>query len=63
MASGLGNAAIAVRLHLSAKTIANRISRIYSKLQVADRRRVIELVHHRTGERPTRSPSAAIRGL
>jgi DNA-binding NarL/FixJ family response regulator len=56
MALGLANAAIAARLHLSAKTIANRISRIYGKLQVADRRRVIELVHSRTRERGDRPP-------
>jgi len=62
MASGLGNAAIAARLHLSSKTIANRISRIYSKLQVADRGGVIELVHSRAGGRGDRSPLALISG-
>ena len=60
MALGMSNAAIAARLHLSSKTIANRISRIYGKLQVADRGRVIELVHSRARGRGDRSPLALI---
>lgn len=45
MASGMRNADIAARLHLSTKTVANRISLIFSKLQVAHRGEAIELVH------------------
>lgn len=37
MAQGLTNGAIAERLYLSPKTVRNRISEIFSKLQVADR--------------------------
>ncbi len=37
MARGLGNARIAADLHLSAKTVRNHASSIFTKLQVADR--------------------------
>lgn len=37
LAQGLTNAAIAERLSLSAKTVRNHVSNIFSKLQVADR--------------------------
>jgi DNA-binding NarL/FixJ family response regulator len=45
MVSGMRNTAIAARLHLSPKTVANRISLIFGKLQVAGRAEAIELVH------------------
>lgn len=41
MASGLDNASIAARLSLSGKTVRNRVSAIFSKLQVADRAQAI----------------------
>ncbi|SDG24271.1 DNA-binding response regulator, NarL/FixJ family, contains REC and HTH domains [Lentzea fradiae] len=41
MASGLDNASIALRLSLSGKTVRNRVSAIFSKLQVADRAQAI----------------------
>ena len=37
MAAALPNAAIATRLGLSPKTVANHLSSIFTKLQVADR--------------------------
>ncbi|WP_309119583.1 response regulator transcription factor [Paenibacillus sp.] len=37
LAAGDGNAAIAVRLHLSVKTVANHVANILNKLQVSDR--------------------------
>jgi RNA polymerase sigma factor (sigma-70 family) len=37
LAQGLTNSAIAERLGLSTKTIRNRVSDIFAKLQVADR--------------------------
>lgn len=59
MASGMRNADIAARLHLSTKTVANRISLIFSKLQVAHRGEAIELVHrirHRRAAESSREP-------
>lgn len=44
VAAGMGNTAIAARLHLSPKTIANRISVIFGKLHVPSRAAAIELV-------------------
>ena len=41
IAQGVSNAAIAVRLCLSPKTVRNHISNIFSKLQVADRAEAI----------------------
>ncbi len=41
MASGLDNPSIAHRLSLSSKTVRNRVSAIFSKLQVADRAQAI----------------------
>ncbi len=41
IAAGLSNAEIAARLVLSAKTVRNHISNIFSKLQVADRSEAI----------------------
>lgn len=41
IASGLGNAAIAVRLGLAANTVSNHISNIFGKLQVASRAEAI----------------------
>jgi DNA-binding NarL/FixJ family response regulator len=41
LAQGLTNAAIAERLSLSAKTVRNHVSNIFSKLQVADRAEAI----------------------
>ncbi|TWP52661.1 response regulator transcription factor [Lentzea tibetensis] len=41
LASGIGNAEIAHRLSLSPKTVRNRISSIFTKLQVADRAQAI----------------------
>ncbi len=41
LARGRSNAAIAVELSLSVKTIANNVSNIFSKLQVADRSEAI----------------------
>lgn len=61
MASGMRNAAIAARLHLSPKTVANRISLIFSKLQVADRAEAIELVHRTRRGRAAESPRELIR--
>jgi len=61
MASGLRNAAIAARLHLSPKTVANRISLIFNKLQVADRAEAIELVHRTRRGRAAESPRELIR--
>ena len=37
--AGLGNSAIATRLGLSPKTVANHLSATFAKLQVADRSR------------------------
>jgi len=44
VAAGMGNTAIAARLHLSPKTIANHISVIFGKLRVTSRASAIELV-------------------
>jgi DNA-binding NarL/FixJ family response regulator len=41
MASGLDNPSIAHRLTLSGKTVRNRVSAIFTKLQVADRAQAI----------------------
>lgn len=41
MASGMDNASIAFRLSLSGKTVRNRVSSIFTKLQVADRAQAI----------------------
>jgi DNA-binding NarL/FixJ family response regulator len=41
IAHGENNAGIASRLHLSAKTVRNHVSNIFSKLQVADRAQAI----------------------
>ncbi|WP_394613459.1 response regulator [Lentzea sp. JNUCC 0626] len=41
MASGLDNPSIAFRLSLSGKTVRNRVSAIFTKLQVADRAQAI----------------------
>jgi DNA-binding NarL/FixJ family response regulator len=41
LAQGLTNSAIAERLHLSAKTVRNRVSDIFSKLHVSDRAQAI----------------------
>jgi DNA-binding NarL/FixJ family response regulator len=41
LAAGLANATIAVRLGLSPKTVANHLSSIFAKLQVADRAQAI----------------------
>jgi DNA-binding NarL/FixJ family response regulator len=41
MATGIDNASIALRLSLSGKTVRNRVSAIFSKLQVADRAQAI----------------------
>jgi DNA-binding NarL/FixJ family response regulator len=41
MASGLDNTSIAHRLSLSGKTVRNRVSSIFTKLQVADRAQAI----------------------
>lgn len=41
IAAGLGNAAISARLGLAAKTVANHISNIFAKLQVAGRAEAI----------------------
>lgn len=41
LASGLGNAAIAERLGVAYKTVANNVSSIFVKLQVADRSQAI----------------------
>ena len=41
LAQGKANAAIANELHLSSKTIANNLTNIFSKLQVADRTEAI----------------------
>ncbi len=41
LASGLANAAIAVRLGLSPKTVANHLSSIFTKLQVGDRAQAV----------------------
>jgi DNA-binding NarL/FixJ family response regulator len=44
VAAGMGNTAIAARLHLSPKTIANHLSVIFGKLHVQSRAAAIELV-------------------
>ncbi|MGI5287793.1 response regulator transcription factor [Nonomuraea polychroma] len=41
VAAGLGNQAIAQRLHLSEKTVRNRVSTIFTKLDVANRAEAI----------------------
>jgi DNA-binding NarL/FixJ family response regulator len=41
LAAGLNNAAIAARLRVSPKTVANNVSAIFAKLQVADRAQAI----------------------
>jgi DNA-binding NarL/FixJ family response regulator len=41
IAQGCGNADIASRLHLTAKTVRNHVSNIFNKLQVADRAQAI----------------------
>jgi DNA-binding NarL/FixJ family response regulator len=41
LAAGLSNAAIGARLGLAAKTVANNVSSIFAKLQVADRSEAI----------------------
>jgi DNA-binding NarL/FixJ family response regulator len=45
IAAGLGNATIATRLGLSPNTVANHISNVFTKLQVASRAEAI--VHAR----------------
>lgn len=47
VADGLTNAAIAERLALSGKTVANYVSSILARLAVPDRRRLTELVRQR----------------
>ena len=44
VADGLGNAAIADRLGISAKTVANHVSMLLTKLQVTDRTQAALLV-------------------
>lgn len=41
LAAGLNNVTIATRLHVSPKTVANNVSAIFTKLQVADRAHAI----------------------
>ena len=41
LAAGLPNAAIAARLSVAPKTVANKVSAIFAKLQVADRAQAI----------------------
>jgi DNA-binding NarL/FixJ family response regulator len=41
LADGLGNAAIATRIGIAPKTVANTVSSIFTKLQVADRAQAI----------------------
>lgn len=41
LAAGLSNAAIGARLGVAAKTVANNVSSIFAKLQVADRSQAI----------------------
>jgi DNA-binding NarL/FixJ family response regulator len=53
VADGLGNAAIAERLGLSGKTVANYVSSVLSRLGVSDRRALIGLVEeHRNRPNP-----------
>jgi DNA-binding NarL/FixJ family response regulator len=47
MVDGASNAAIALRLHLSEKTVRNHASRIYEKLGVRSRAQAIVLVRDR----------------
>ena len=56
IASGLGNAAIATRLGVSPNTVANHISNIFGKLQVASRAEAI--VRAREAGMGVRDPSA-----
>lgn len=57
LAGGLSNAAIADRLRVAPKTVANNLSSIFAKLQVADRSKAIVrardagLGHHKTPPR------------
>ncbi len=51
MVSGRRNSAIAAELHLSPKTVANHVSRIFGKLRVADRAELIQLVRRGRGDR------------
>ena len=41
LAGGLNNAAIADRMGIASKTVANNVSSIFTKLQVADRAQAI----------------------
>lgn len=57
LAAGLSNATIAARLGLSAKTVANHLSSIFAKLQVADRAAAMLRAREAgLGDRPPRSP-------
>jgi DNA-binding NarL/FixJ family response regulator len=60
MVKGMRNVAIATELRLSPKTVANHVSRIFDKLQVADRAEAIGLWCHSSGSplpAPTRWPA------
>lgn len=51
LADGLDNRAIAERLGISVKTVANYVSAILTRLQVQDRRSAAQLVRNRTMDR------------
>ena len=58
LAAGLGNVAIAERLSLAAKTVANNVSSIFVKLQVAGRSEAIVRAREAgLGRRPTDAPA------
>lgn len=54
ISEGLSNALIAHRLGVAPKTVRNHVSRVFTKLQVADRAQAVIRVHEASSRRPPR---------